>query len=1444
MKRHLLFFLLFINSLLLIAQVYYKANTFSVEDGLAQSYVTDCVQDNHGFMWFSTWNGLCRYDGYTFHSFKSEPGLKGMLDNNRLLKIELNSTGNLWCIAYGQNLYLFDVNKCQYIDVLKQIKEKKAHKKYIIAVYPLKKGVSWIILEDGCSYRINDKNLREFQSFSSFSAINKGDSIYQVIQDNSGREWIFSNKGVSILGGHFYNNYPFSYMVEFNHQIYLASKDGHFACCNHSLENLRFIKLPGKVSQINQMISLDHQRLAFGTDRGTIIYNLADNTFKTYNMLSLGQLSCEVVKMYPDSKKRLWVFTKGPGVSCIDLKHERCEWFTTEKRSYTELLKEIGLYVEDLNGTIWIMPNGGAFSYFDEYSHSLKCYYPISTDFSVSLGPNLRNFHVDRQQNLWLSLYHGLFRLSFYKNQFSFFPSIKEKDMRSFLNDHLGRLWVGDKGGNLNVSDAAGKLIGYISSQGNLSNVVSPFSSSGIYCMREDSQHCVWIGTKGQGLFLLVPLNANCNRYKVQHYHSGDSGSYTLNNDNIYSIFEDKKYHVWIGTFGGGLNLMKKTSNGKMLFVNYSNDLKNYPFDDFKNVRCITGNKRGELLVGTTKGLLTFSSAFCQAEAIDFYENIHIPGDIRSLQGNDVKQVIITKSGRSFVCTFGGGVNEVVSGNLLSNNIHFKIYQSKENPALNLIESAALDKEGNIWVVSETSISRFTPLAGKFDVYGRSSFERSYNFLETSPIIDSQGRLIVGVEGGRLVFDPKRVHKSSFKPNIVFSGVKFQGENFIHTLNDLSNLRLTKKQRSLTIYFSAIDYMDPSNIRYAYKLEGIDNDWSYTDFSHSANYINLPAGDYKFLIHSTNSEGVWTNNFRTLSVHIVPTFWETPWCWFMYLLLFALFTGVIVYILFYIYRLRHQVDMEQKITDIKLEFFTDISHELRTPLTLISSPINEVLSHETLSKQGRDYLELVQKNTSRMLQLINQILDFRKIQSNHVRLMVEEVNIIEYLHQIMEHFRGIAEDKHIIFLFDNNIDEAKLWIDKDKFQKIVFNLISNAFKYTPDGKSILIKVIDAAETLTVAVLDEGIGISDFQIKSIFERFITAFPGNSIQPSTGIGLSLVKKLVQLHHGQIHVQSSLGKGSCFSVTFLKGCEHFLSDSLAELIVNDPPSLTVEDEHSECQNTCDYERTTILVVEDNLELCYFLTSILQSDYRIIQAENGQEGLQKAENELPDFIITDIMMPVMDGMEMIRRIKADSSICHIPIVVLSAKSSLDDRIEGLENGIDDYITKPFSSSYLKSRVINLIKQRQMLQQAFMSGCMFSQQRSSENHFELQTPQIVSMDKQFMQKLMSYLEENIGNTELAIDDIADELNMSRSIFYRKLKTIVGMAPVDFIRQIRIKRAVQLLKAGEDSLAQIAYQVGFSDPRYFGKCFKREMNMPPSEYKQKLRRMNEKNETL
>lgn len=1430
---------LLFNILIVNAQPICQIQHFSINNGLPQKAVVSVVQDTKGFIWFATWNGLSKYDGYTFKNYKAHPGDGCTLTSNRLYSITPNQNSDIWCQTYDNRIYLFDSQEEKFIDILHSI-EKKEQKIFTVEqIYALSKGITWIVCDQG-AFRIDEQAFKRgeeasIQPYNAQQGNLPGSRIADVFQDTEGDEWILTDKGVQIIGQKSMpGNTIFKRAVENNGNMYLLSDNNRFAIYNLQSRQLQFKNIPYEFATLENIQNLGKDSLGLCTQNGIISYYAQSKQFKWADIRTTSQpLTARF--FYKDSHDELWIYTDIPGIMRYNPHSGEKQYYQTapEDMPKAERSSKNAIF-EDSQGTLWVVPTLGCLSYYDREDQKLKSYYTDYNNPESKYTPVILNYFIDNQKNFWFTDNYKMNKMSFFPNACQVKTLDYGFDTRAFLVDSQKRLWIATKKGIVRIYNADGSLKGYLSPTGSIISEKISFSRN-IYCFMEDNQGNIWMGSKWDGLFKLKKEGKD--RFNMQIFSHKEDNPYSLSNNSIYSIFQDSQQRIWVCTYGNGLNLLEKTPEGGIRFLHKGNQLTHYPHNKYLKTRTITEVNQ-TLLLGTTEGLLTFSADFKKPEEIQFHQNIRMPYDASSLCSNDVTYIYTDSRKHTYILTFTGGINQIVSDNLLTDHIRFKSYTKQEGLSSDLLLGMIEDSQKNLWVISENVLSRFSPETGTFDNYDEKYLQKEIFFSEASPVV-WHDQLIMGTESGIANVVPALFKKSSYTPPIAFTGLKIQGINQKTSINDLEELKLQPSQRNVTFQFAALDYADASAIKYTYRLKGLEEQWNEVDNNRTVNYINLPPGKYELQIRSTNSDGVWTNNLRTLSVSVLPTFWETPWAIVLYVLVFILFTATIVYIILYIYKLHHQINLEHQLSNIKLRFFTDISHELRTPLTLITSPISEILEYEPLSSKARKHLTVVHTNTERMLRLVNQILDFRKIENKKMKLLLEKTDIITLLERVMDNFHLIAEEKNITFRLQTNQTEICCWTDRDKFEKIIFNLLSNAFKYTPADKSIILHVDAEEGKLSISVKDEGIGIDLKKQQTLFQRFETLVHNNILQPSSGIGLSLVKELVELHEGTIAVNSQLGVGSEFIITLPMEPAVYEGKENTEFILDDSPTLLPKEDKekvtnmaTDAQEVLHKELITLLIVEDNAELCSFLYDILADTYHVIKATNGQEGLELAQQHLPDFIISDIMMPVMDGLDMVKAIKEDRDICHIPIVLLSAKSSLDDRISGLEQGIDDYITKPFSSTYLKTRIKTLLQQRKQLQELYLKQWSEKQKEDSGPNIEItpSQPQIVSFDAQFMQQVMEVMEKEMENADLTIDEFAQQLNMGRTVFYQKLKSIIGLSPIDFIREMRIKRAKQLIDSGEYNISSVAYMTGFNDPKYFSKCFKKQFGMSPSEY--------------
>ena len=1439
---HLFSILLVLKNCLLLAQPLCTMKQYSLSDGYLQGKVNDILQDRNGIIWIGTSNGLTQFDGYTFKNIKSYPDDDGFsMGTSNINSLFLNSQGDIWCKNQDGRAYLYDVRNKAFYDVFKGVEPEEKKIGAVAEVFTLKKGVTWIVCKGGECLRIDDVLCKEGKGIGRYRM--KGNKVFSIHQDKDGDEWIMTNNGIEIIGKKkFNNNSTFVNLVETDGCIWLTDGDSlmKFTVSTGILDR---VELPSGINRILFIKLLKNNRLAIGTlSNGLYLFSIESGSCEIINVNVATNSPNEVFEVMEDNFGDLWMLNRQPGIIHYQKATGKVSILQSPQNADLQFeLPNKTMIHEDQYGNMWVIPKGGNLCYFDREDQALKHYYVNSKNSQSIIAPFIRYFYSDNQKNIWFGDKNTLGKLSFFKSNFSIIPIKKDEiEVRSLMIDRIRNTWVGSKNGMLKILDRKNRLLGYVSENGYISS--SPLKFKGnVYSMMEDDEGNIWIGTRGYGLYLFERKNNQAYSFNVKHFQADTSDKYSISNNNIFSLFQDSRKRVWVGTYGGGINLVKRNTDGTIRFIHHENQLKGYPKSERStNVRCITEYDNKTIMVGTVDGLITFASDFSLPEKIQFFRNTRKKGNKQSMISSDVFCIFCDNSKNIFVLTHNGGINQILSNDLYSEEIRFSSFTEREGLLSDQTLSMTEDNHGDLWLISKQSFSKYSPKQRKAEHFNGFIFNNDILFSESLPVITPDGNIMMGTNKGILMYSSRNDSKPQVtSPGIVFTDIAIQGEKIGQNAMFTEHLRLSPSQRNLAIQFAAIDYRASEEIQYAYMMEGLDEQWNFSGKERTANYINLRHGKYRFMVKSTNSEGIWTENIRTLDIEVRPKILETIWAWVLIMVMFIVVIEVVMYLSFSFYRLRNEVIIEKKVSELKLNFFTEISHELRTPLTLISSPISDVLENESLSEVAVRHLQIVRKNTDRMLRMVNQILDFRKIQHNKMSLLVEETEIVSFTRQIMDGFHLLAQEKGIDFQLRTSLGNLYLWVDKDKFEKVLFNLLSNAFKNTPSGKAVWVAIDTTQEQAHLSVIDKGNGIIPQIINTIFDRFESILSKEHLRNSTGVGLSLVKEYVALHHGSVDVSSAPGEGSEFKLSFPLGTQHFEEDKKVEIIRAERHTICHQAEEEFIERRAlakgtEKNKTTVLIVEDNLELLQFLNDVLSRQYFVIEAVNGKDGYEKAMSQIPDIIVSDVMMPEKDGLGMVKDIKENNELCHIPIILLSAKSSLDDRIEGLDHGIDDYIAKPFSANYLKSRIENLLKQRAMLQSYYWNRLESRDQSAKGRQLAPSPPQLCLHDDRFVDRLMDFMEQNIDNPTLSIDDFLRAFSISRTVFFRKMKAMLGISPVDFIIDIRMKRAVQLIQSGITSVSEVSYSCGFSDPNYFGKCFKKHTGLSPSEYKKQL----------
>jgi signal transduction histidine kinase/DNA-binding response OmpR family regulator/ligand-binding sensor domain-containing protein len=1435
---------------------------YSTENGLAQNTVMSIIQDKKGFMWFASWDGLHKFDGYSFKVYKADSRNSIGLSHNRISYISEDCYGYIWLLAYDDKVHRFDPST----EIFRQVPEPSEYRDInISSIKILSNGTVWLLSDKSGSIRVTtDIVTHEIKSlhYDENSDLIPARSVNAVYCDSVGNEWVLGANGIARIGNGkndmFFTDgkdsnldYQQFYSVfEDDGSLYFGSQNGRIWRYHKADSRFELYRLHTE-SKIVAIDKCPDNTLFVATAADGFFICDAESLRPQTHLKKPVMLSSPVLSVYKDKDNEFWFEQEitGKVVHYNPVtKQLKVESLTVEFAGANRALPAFHIH-EDVNGYTWVHPFGGGFSYFDRQQNRLVPFYNDPSSDKWRFSNKIHAACSDRQGNLWLSTHSkDLEKVCFHLSQFDLYkpvaksnPESLSNDVRALCEDTEQNLWVGLKDGFIRIYDRSNRYKGYLTADGNIAMTGKPVEGV-VYSIIEDGERNLWFGTKGDGLICAVKQG---DKYKLLRYKYDPDDIYSLCDNDIYSIHQDGNGRIWVATFGQGINYIEKTDNETVRFISHRNNLKNYPVERCYRTRFITSDNERHILVGTTVGLLIFDMDFDRPENIVFNHFMHREGNVKSLNNNDVHWITVTRNNNIYLATFGGGLNKFrMTQNI--DSAYFEYFTKENGLSSDILLSMQDDNNGNLWLCSENGITKFNISTRQFENYDKENLNIRTRFSEASAVRRNDDSFMFGSSDGLLRFHPSEVKQNGYIPPIIFTGLQVRGENkspdkaknaVIHNIiDDVDLLTLSHKENIFSVRYAALDMTNPEHIKYACMLEGFEDDWQYVESQRVATYTNLPKGNYVLKVKSTNRDGGWVENVRHLKITILPPFRETALAYFLYALGIILIVIIAVSILYTIFRLKHKVAVEQRIADIKLRFFTDISHELRTPLTLINAPVENVLEDTTLNDKVRNQLLTVKRNADRMLTLVNQILDFRKIQNNRMKPHVSCTDVVALINKTMKNFDSVAKENSIDFVFETESRVCFLWVDEDKFDKILFNLLSNAFKYTKPGKMIRVFLREEEKTVMLGVQDKGSGIAENKRDAVFIRFETLADGNPFDfNSTGIGLSLVKELSEMHKAKVGLDSKLGEGSTFTVEFLKGRNHYSPDT--EFIIHDTDIKTNETSNNETSNneTKNTQQSLMLILEDNAELRAFLRTMFEDSFTVIEAADGDSGLEKAVNFLPDIIISDVMMTGIDGLELTRQLRNNFNTSHIPIVLLTAKTTIDDRLAGLERGADDYITKPFSSVYLKARVDNILNRRLQLQDYYhnrlTSNSLTKYKIPPEQ--EKVTPNTISEgDSAFINKLRTLMEQNIDNGELMVEELARELAMSRSVFFKKLKALTGLSPIEFIREFRIRRAAELILSDDYTVTEVADMVGINDPRYFSKCFKRICNMTPTEYKE------------
>ena len=1145
-----------------------------------------------------------------------------------------------------------------------------------------------------------------------------------------------------------------------------------------------------------------------------------------------------------------------------------------------------GLVVKDNRNNYWVHNQTGYINYIQKESGSVKKIDVRSSKLPYFIDYERYHVYHDSRDIIWITTYgNGLFAYNPTTKELEHFTAtanhtnpIASNYLQYIIEDHSGNLWTSseysgisqieiiNKGaakvypeGELNIDRAnairfishmqddevwittrAGGL--YIYDNKLTKQKSKKYYDINIYSACEDSKGNIWLGTRGKGLQV----------GDDQHYIHQATDTNSLAADPVFCILQDRKQRMWIGTFGGGLDLAVPKKD-KYIFRHFFN--KTY---GQKEIRTICEDRNGWIWVGTSEGVFVFDPDRIIKDPNDFYQyNL----DNHALKSNEIKSIIQDKKGRIWIAESGIGFCVANIKNDYK-DISFTHYTVNDGLVHSVVQAFIEDDEGNIWVSTEYGISCFNPENKIFNNYFFSNDILGNVYTEGCAKL-KDGRLAFGTNHGLIILNTKQIKNKEKIPSVTFTDLKLNGISvrpadmdspLTAALAYTDAISLKYYQSSFVIDFSTFDYPISTNTRFSYKLEGYDDDWSIPSTLNFAAYKNLPAGTYYLHVKACSVSGIWSDNEETLEIKVTPPFWATGWAFFVYILI----AGIIMYFVYRTIRninnLRNKIKVEKQLTEYKLVFFTNISHEFRTPLTLIQGALDRIHRTHNIPKEIRYSIKLMDKSTQRMLRLINQLLEFRKMQNNKLALSLEETDVIAFLYEIYLSFQDTAESKNMDFKFIPSVNSYKMYIDKGNIDKIAYNLLSNAFKYTPSGGKIEFSIyIDKQKQLLIMkVTDTGVGIPKEKRNELFKRFMqSSFSSDSI----GVGLHLTHELVHVHKGNICYEENPSGGSIFIVTLPTDSSIYQSNDflipenaiLKEEAQNHPSlsALNEENAHSESEEEIDKEveniekelktelnasdqegplnKRKILIIEDDNDVREFLKEELTPYFEVAAEADGKNGLEYAHNNDIDLIISDVMMPGYNGFEITRKLKSDFSTSHIPIILLTALNAAESHLEGVKSGADSYITKPFSTKLLLASIFKLIEQRDKLKEKF------------SNDLSAKRPVMCTSDKdkEFVENLTKIVEEQLTNPEFTADDFASMMSLGRTIFYRKVRGVTGYTPKEYLRIMRMKKAAELLSTKKYTVSEVTYMVGINDPFYFSRCFKAQFGISPSSYQKR-----------
>jgi signal transduction histidine kinase/ligand-binding sensor domain-containing protein/CheY-like chemotaxis protein/AraC-like DNA-binding protein len=1324
----------------------YPVKFLGISDGLSNNSVTTIYQDSDGYMWFGTYDGLNRYDGYTFKVYRNKINDKKSLPFNTIYYVEGDSRKNIW-VGGSKGVCVYDRTNFSFHTV-----------EYVSA---------------NAKPKIVKDIIRQIRSVAKDQVLVASQNLGLLVFENGS----FIGKSVVLEGlnkGDIKYNYDVAVLEDAGNKGYCWVYVRNVGICKYSYASKKLKLIHPMAMEVKCMKLSLEGNLWLGTDDGLYLFNpkttsVSDNYFSN---------KCTVTSFLLDKKKELWITTDGCGIYKVTTENKKAAPYISARDHQFVKSNSIWSLYEDTAGNKWIGTLRGGISMI---GNSPKYFKNIRYNAKES----------DPAENFILS----------------------------FCEDQNKNLWIGTDGAGLKYWDRKSNAYRTYSASASGSNKIT---SNFITSIIKDEHNDIWLSTWAGGVNRINPQTNT-----VTHFSCYNPFTKQLEK-NIWFVYQDAQKNIWASaTNEGCLYLFDKTTNS---FALYDKTLS--------NLQCLTQTSDGTLWAGNYTSLIAIKKGSKKHKTISI--------------GSPVRCILEDLNKNLWIGTQEGGLL------LLDRKTNtFKRLTTDNGLPSNTILRLLEDKEGNLWMSTYNGICRFDSKKRTFRNFSENDGLQSNQFSFNAALKLSSGEFLFGGINGFNSFFPEEITEFRQKNNLLLTDFYVNNVPFEESKKELvttwdagkiKEVKLAYDQTTLSIEFVALDYTNADKINYAYYLEGWDNRWNYVGHTRKANYARLAEGTYVFKVKTTDFGGGWNASESLITVVVLPPWYRTWWAYGLYLLLGV---GMIYgYIRYYKNKeeLKYKVKIaeleskkEKEIAEKQSSMFTYISHEFRTPLSLIINPLKKAIQKENVEHATSvSDLVIAHRNARRLLSLVDQLLLFRKAENDGDGLSISVINVNNLCDEVFQCFINQAKDKNISYTFQQPEKGIELIGDYEKIEIALFNLISNAFKYTPDGGIINLRLAEDETQLSIEVSDNGRGIEKNDLEVIFEKFKQINSKVSVATGFGIGLFIVKYFVEKHKGTVSCSSVIGEGSVFRLHFLKGQDHFenlqINTATAQrsLLVEE---LMADDTDESLKSATDVASTkevykvmltdkrSLLIIDDNADIRNYLITLFSQTHIVYSAESGEQGFELTKKYMPDLVLSDIAMEGMDGLELCRKIKENNGLSHIPVILLTASNNPETHLQGISDGADDYITKPFDDDILVARVESLLRSRSNLRKYFLDNITLK-----EN-----TQKVPAEYQEILKKCIAIIEANIHKNDFTIKTFAAEMGMSHRTLYTKIKIISGQTLNAFIRSIRIRRAAMLLLTQNINIAQASAEVGFEDPKYFRQQFVKLFGMTPSEYIKKYK---------